>query len=292
MEYNNNNMLTGSGSNKKVPIEQYDFTKAHLNYSDVQAIIKMRPIDINIYRQAFVHKSFHKLLSTRPAVDIPSYMRKTFDRLEFVGDAVLNLVVADILYNKYPNKDEGFLTKLRTKIVRGTNCCVLARKLGLEKHILCSNGTPNDHLLEDVFESLIGAIYIDLGFVSADKFIRDILANHVNYESLIADNDNYKDLLMRYTQVNNFELPIYKIVESGKDHKDKKFTVSVSLVSSVRNKNTTNPERVYGIGSGATRKEAEQDACKNSICQKNINECIEHTCHDPKIHLNELKDLK
>ena len=267
---------------------ELDLSKPHLQYSDIQQIIKLRPKNLDIYRQAFVHKSFSKVVGSHKFIEIPDYMKKDNERLEFIGDAVLNLVVGDVLYKNYPTKDEGFLTKLRTKIVRGSNCSSLAKKLNLDKYILCSNGVPNDHLLEDVFESLIGAIYLDLGFTHADFFIKKLIEDTINFDELISENDNYKDILMRYTQVNQFELPIYKIVKTPQEN-SKKFTISVSLKKISNTQSAT--EIVYGIGSGLTRKEAEQNACKDSICFSNIDHCKIHTCNDHKIHLNEISEI-
>ncbi len=292
--------------------ELFDLSVPHISRSDIQNIIGMRPKNIDLYRRAFVHKSLQKHVKNSELLNlnVQEYMKESFERLEFVGDAVLNLVVANMLYGLYPDKDEGFLTRVRTKIVRGTNCCKLSKKLGLGRWILtgtkivrikdASGAVINERLLEDVFESLIGAIYLDLGFSYAESFLLKLIKEHIDISSLTSLDDNYKDILMRYTQINSFELPIYETKEiSGPPH-SRVFTVTMSLKKNGSgtgsgtgsgSNNNLNKVCEYGIGQGPTKKEAEQNACKDSICFKRLQECDIHTCNSNKIHLNEIENL-
>lgn len=284
--------------------ELFDLSNPHISRSDIQSIIGMRPKNIDLYRRAFVHKSLQKHVKNSELLNlnVQEYMKESFERLEFVGDAVLNLVVANMLYGLYPDKDEGFLTRVRTKIVRGTNCCKLSKKLNLGRWILTgtkivrlkdSTGCViNERLLEDVFESLIGAIYLDLGFQYAESFLLKLIKEHIDIQSLTSLDDNYKDILMRYTQINSFELPIYETKEvSGPPH-SRVFTVTLSLKKNTNGANGAKQQAMeYGIGYGPTKKEAEQNACKDAICFKRLQNCDIHTCNSNKIHMNEIENL-
>lgn len=285
--------------------ELFDLSNPHISRSDIQSIIGMRPKNIDLYRRAFVHKSLQKHVKNSELLnlDVQEYMKESFERLEFVGDAVLNLVVANMLYGLYPDKDEGFLTRVRTKIVRGTNCCKLSKKLNLGRWILTgtkivrlkdsTGSVTNERLLEDVFESLIGAIYLDLGFQYAESFLLKLIKDHIDIQSLTSLDDNYKDILMRYTQINSFELPIYDTKEVNGPPHSRVFTVTLSLKNSANKGQQGQVTQLsqYGIGQGPTKKEAEQNACKDAICFKRLQDCDIHTCNSNKIHLNEIENL-
>jgi ribonuclease-3 len=270
-----------------------DLSKNHISRSDIQTIIGIKPINLDLYRRAFVHKSINRhvkwsLANNREVCD---YMKESFERLEFLGDAVLNLVVAKLLFTKYPGEDEGFLTRLRTKIVRGTNCVMLAKKLNLANYTLIGtkvhclidqSGSKiiNDKILEDSFEALIGALYQDLGLDYSELFILKLINENIDFNSMTSIDDNYKDILMRYTQTFKFELPIYELVPVDLTQKQRTFNVTVSL------KRTGERPRIYGHGQGRTKKEAEQNACKNSLCSKERSEC-----HCSRIHADEISKI-
>lgn len=267
-----------------------DLSKPHISREEITNIINTRPKDINLYRRAFVHKSIQKYIKNSDFLvqNVQEYMKESFERLEFVGDATFNLIVAKILYEKYPDKDEGFLTRIRTKIVRGTNCSKLSKNLNLSKYILISSKIKDnnafDKLLEDIFEALIGAIFLDLGYDATEEFIRNLLDKFININEFIESEDNYKDLIMRFTQFNGYELPIYDVVSiEGQPH-NRLFTVSLKLK---KNRNTNQ----YGSGKGFSKKEAEQQACKDAICFNELKDCSIHNCKSYKIHLNELENL-
>ena len=150
------------------------------------------------------------------------------------------------------NKQEGFLTKARTKLVRGNTLASLARKLQLDRWVLMDdkgmrNGwNSNDKVLEDTFEALVGAIYMDIGLLHAKKFILNIYNDPklVDTDSIMID-DNYKDQLMRYCQTNKFDLPLYPI----DSHQNGVFNISV-IVNGV----------ILGSGTAKNKKQAEQHA--------------------------------
>lgn len=229
---------------------------------NIKDIIGNYPNNLKIYQEAFAHKSCSK---------------KSFERLEFIGDAVLGLIVAKIIYNKYPNKDEGFMTKLRTKVVRSSTCCYLSKKMSLDKFI--KSKMINDRIIADIFESFIGALYLDLGFDIVDKYIEDLINTNINFEELLSSNDNYKDIIMRYTQHNNLPLPIYELVETYGPPHSRTFKVTMYIIHN-------GTKCLYGTGISNTKKDAEQMSCKDAICFLNRDNCgQEHL----KLHVNELE---
>jgi len=229
----------------------------HVNRQQIESIIKMRPKNLEYYQRALVHKS---ILKTNKGKIVPDYMKESNERLEYLGDSVLSLVVATHLYNKYTNKDEGFLTKIRTKLVRGKTLAMLANKLSLDSYLLKSSHVKkNDSIMENAYESLIGAIYLDLGYKHAEKFILE------NYslidEEYILNDDNYKDQLLRYTQANySTDTAIkYEILEQSGPPHDRQFTLKVII-----------NDETLGKGKGRTKKEAEQNASLEACKQLNI----------------------
>mgnify|MGYP005988988757 CR=1 FL=1 len=165
--------------------------------------------NLDLYQKAFTHKSALK-----------EYERfaESFETLEFIGDSVLGFVITKFLFDRYESKQEGFLTKARTKLVRGETLAKIANSLNLNELVIMDekgmrNGWNNNpKILEDVFEALIGAIYMDIGLIHAKEFILRIYqdSNIVDMNSIMID-DNFKDHLMRHCQVNNWPLPDYRV---------------------------------------------------------------------------------
>ena len=166
--------------------------------------------DLALYQKAFTHKS---------ALKEYEQFTESFETLEFIGDSVLGFVITKFLFDRHESKQEGFLTKARTKLVRGETLAKIATKLGLDKFVIMDekghrNGwNTNPKILEDVFEALIGALYMDIGLLHTKEFILRIYQDPdmVDMNSIMVD-DNFKDHLMKYCQVNNFQLPEYRVV--------------------------------------------------------------------------------
>jgi ribonuclease III len=249
-----------------------DLTKPHISREEIQIILGgIKPRSLENYRRALVHKSISKHIRNTLEQGLPvcDYLVEgkqpaSNERLEFLGDAILDFIVSEYLYLKFPSHDEGFLTRLKIKIVKGTHCVKFSKFIGLGKHILVSNivkkneeGECNDKLMEDAFEAFLAAIKLDLGFKFANDFVIKLIEKYVNFEDLLYD-DNYKDILMRYTQSKKIDLPIYKLIShEGPPHK-RIFTMSVSL-------KIGDDEKEMGIGVGSSKKDAEQLAAKNTL---------------------------
>lgn len=222
---------------------------------DVYSIIKVSPINLKLYQKAFIHKSVLRFLANQEEESL----RTSYERYEFLGDSVLNLVIANFVFHRYPDKDEGFLTRIRTKLVNGKTLAFLSRKLNLNKYLIISRnvenigGRNNDRFLEDIFEAFICSINLDLGFKYAEKFILDTINEHINFVDLEEDN-NYKDILLRKCQQSIQVNPEYELVEtSGPAHK-KMFT-SVVIIRGKK----------YSEGTSKTKKESEQIASRLTI---------------------------
>lgn len=216
-----------------------------LDRSRVEKLVGTRIVNTDLYRTAFTHKSALKQYR----------LQNSYETLEFLGDAVLGFIVTKYLFDSYQTEQEGFLTKVRTKIVRGRTLADISRKLGLGSMVLMDDKGmrnewfKNEKILEDVFEAFIGAVYLDLGVIWAKEFV----FRHLLSDLPSLDDDNYKDIVMRWCQANKYTLPEY-IVNTFDKHV---FNVTIHIV--------TDSGPVSACGSGKTKKDAEQAAASNLI---------------------------
>lgn len=222
----------------------------------------IRPRNLDIYQEVFVHRSLMK-----QGACCTNILRSN-ERLEFLGDVVLGLAVTDYLYDKYPDHDEGFLTKLRVKIVKGTTLATFARQLGMEQFIQVSNSTCiNNNIIENAFEALVGAIYLDFRVINDDmkqvkQFVFGILKDMIDWNDIERD-DNFKDILMRYTQKYRLDMPRYKVEHMmGQPHRPV-YTVSVTV-------NDRYGKRHAATHESTTKREAEQLCARTILVAMNI----------------------
>ena len=198
-------------------------------------------------------------LTHRSWVNEHKGIRPSNERLEFLGDAVLEFVVSKELYKKFPDKEEGYLTALRANLVNTVSLAGVAKKLdlgpllNLSKGEEESGGRANPSLLADTVEAIIGAIFIDRGIADAEKFITENLLVETEKRASEPLKDP-KSLLQEHVQSQSFPAPKYQVVEeSGPDH-DKKFVVE-AVVSG----------QVWGRGEGKSKSVAEQEAADNAL---------------------------
>ena len=205
----------------------------------LQKKINIKFKSINYLKKAITHKSYDSL--------------NNYEKLEFLGDRVLGLVISKKLIELYPDQKEGVLDKRLASLVNKNRCLEVAKNIGLEKFILIGNKSNKskieNKILSDCIEALIGAIYYDKGFEASEKFILNMWKSFINSSDVsIVDS---KTKLQEYSLKKFKSLPIYKLVSSsGPKHKPK-FTISVKL------KNTK-----FFEGSGNSKKKAEQSAAK------------------------------
>jgi ribonuclease-3 len=218
----------------------------NIQQSKLEDLVGTKINSLSLYQKAFTHKS---------AIKEYDELNESFETLEFMGDSVLGFVITKFLFDKHENRQEGFLTKARTKLVRSETLAAIARKLGLHEWVLMDekgmrNGWNNNpKILEDVFEALVGAIYLDLGLAHAKQFILRIYENpeFIDMRSIMVD-DNYKDHLMRYCQTNGFTLPEYRVFS----HENGLFIIDVYV------------DNVFlGRGCAKSKKQAEQYAAQS-----------------------------
>jgi ribonuclease-3 len=222
-----------------------------LKFSELEEIIGFPIKDKSHYIQALMHRSFLEELEDD---DISN------ERLEFLGDSVLSLVVAEYLFENFPKENEGFLTKIRAKLVNRFALSDAAEEIGLANFILINQNLTNTFarasktVLSDAFEAIIGAIYLDHGLEISKKFIHKVLIDPITKDGDYLIDENYKSQLLEFAQANKIEVPNYiVIVEEGPQH-DRVFTVKVNL-----------GEEYFGIGKGKNKKTAEQNAAKATL---------------------------
>jgi ribonuclease-3 len=172
------------------------------------------------------------------------------------------MAVADYVYERFPDSEEGFLTKVRTKLVNGQMLAFLSDKIGLAEWIILSrqieeNGGRNSvKILEDTFEAFLGALFLDSGYAQAKTFIVHIVENTLDFASLVMSNTNFKDAFLKYYQQNHNDTPrFYELHVNTNRHGGKEFRVCL------KNK----AGNVLSTGTGANKKAAEMDAAYNAM---------------------------
>ncbi len=207
--------------------------------------------NVEIFREAFVHRSYLQL--------VPSKSLKSNERLEFLGDAILNSIVAEYLFSRFPEAEEGHLTKVRSRIVSGRALAECAHRLHLDDFIFMSPSahqslrSGSESILVDACEAVVAAIYLDGGLESVTKFVQEHILKNFSPAVLIKD-ENYKSRLLELAQSSGKVIPRYfTINEEGPDHHPV-FTVEVQLNG-----------KTLGMGIGRSKKSAEQMAASKAL---------------------------
>ena len=218
----------------------------------VELIIGEKPSNMEVYQLAFRHTSASKETNIKG-------FRESNERLEFLGDSVLGMVIAEYLFKKFPYKDEGFLTEIRSRIVNRETLNGIARKIGLDRLIEFDGNRkgmpPNSSMYGDALEALVGAVYLDKGFRFTRKFITKELLTHYDLDALINNNANFKSRLIEWAQREGKEVRFMIVEEKGSRHIHE-FISQVIL----------NGE-VFAQGSGYSKKKAEQSAAEKACEQ-------------------------
>ncbi len=223
-----------------------------IKFEEFETSIGISFIDKDLIKKAFTHRSY--LNENR------SLKLEHNERLEFLGDAVLELVVTDFLYKKFPGKNEGELTALRSALVKAETLAAAAEKVGMNSYLLLSKGESRDvgrarqYILANTFESVVGSIYLDQGYTVAGDFIAKQLFDQIDE---IIENKKFIDAKSRFQEMAQEKAgftPSYKLVkEVGPDH-NKIFTVSVTV-----------GEEEITEGEGKSKQEAEQMAAEKAL---------------------------
>lgn len=215
----------------------------------IERIIGEKPSNDQLYKLAFRHTS-------ASVKTIVAGFKESNERLEYLGDSVLGMIIAEYLFKKYPFKDEGFLTEIRSRIVNRESLNKVARKIGLDD-LITFDGNRVTHtrtsMYGDAMEALIGAIYLDKGFKFTRKFIIKILiANYFDLDEVIKNNANYKSILLTWAQSLSKKVD-FDIVKEHGSHHSKEFIAQVTV-----------DDVIISEGNGWNKKKAEQDAARKA----------------------------
>ncbi len=218
-------------------------------YLSIYKIVGFYPDNIHLYEQAFLHKS--------SSIEAGDGRWMNNERMEFLGDAILDAIVADIVYKHFQNKREGFLTNTRSKIVQRETLNRVAVELGLDKMVVYSAklNSHNNHMYGNALEALIGAIYLDKGYDTCYRFIRDvIIKKYIDLDNIAKKEVNFKSSLIEWSQKNKLEIS-FELIESFTDNDGNPvFQTGVFLA-----------DEQIGVGIGYSKKESQQNAAKMAV---------------------------
>lgn len=202
------------------------------------------PHNIELYKLALIHKS--------ASVELEDGSHINNERLEFLGDAVIESITSDYLFIEFPDSDEGFMTQLRSKIVSRQSLNRIASEIGLDKHVI-SNAAGNStqkHIYGDAFEAIVGAIYLDQGYDFANRLlINNIYANHLSIKDILHSETDFKSRLIEWCQKNHYSIE-FQTTHDGSTSSSRPTFHSTVLIGGI----------AVGHGTGDSKKQAEQNA--------------------------------
>lgn len=259
--------------------------------------------NINHFHRAFTHKSYIKkemftdeiLKCSRNEMNNPKDLLElrdqSYERYEYFGDRVVKITVSWYLFLRYPHEDEGFMTRLQTKLEDKKNLAIFSKALGLGKFFLLSkqieslNGRNLDKIHEDVFEAFMGALFLSNGLEPASMLLFNLLETLVDYSDKLYCDNNYKDNLLRFHHKKKWAFPVYHMIHfDGPAHK-RTYIMGVEKANLDQNqkkeyiKNKNFKELCYSFGSGSSKKEGEQGAAKMALI---LNDVLHQDQYDVK----------
>ncbi len=255
-------------SNPYNPVNQLINEKQVISIMESLSISNFKPNNLSFYQTAFVHKSYCPMKEYE-SYDIPTdqtlhLQEKSYETMEFLGDSILESVVSSYLYERFHcihKQNEGFLTKLKIRLVCGVNLTQLSKCLKFQPYLIISDqiekspqGRNNENILEDVFEAFIGALFLDQSYDIAKQFIINVIERYVDFTDILLTDTNYKDQLSRYFQKNFKVCPIYK-------HTKKNEKIFCEIIKD---------NETIVTGYGESKKKSEQDACRKALCFYNV----------------------
>ena len=229
-------------------------------YFSFYKMLGFYPDRIELYQEALTHRSSSLRSNSGKWVNN--------ERLEFLGDAILDAIVADILYKKFDNKKEGFLTSTRSRIVQRETLNKIAIEIGIDKIITSStrNLAHNTNIYGDALEALIGAIYLDQGYRVAKHFVFEtLIKQHINIDTVLKSEVDFKSRLIEWGQKYKVEV-VFEVTDSSYDEQNNPIFESRVFVGGIE----------LGSGKGYSKKESHQKAAKKAIKKlRNDNELLE-----------------
>ena len=228
--------------------EKYLFTPDKNFVKQLKNILGFRPRNFSLYQLAFIHKSASHFVFNEVKVNN--------ERLEFLGDAILDSLVAEYLFNRFPDKEEGFLTQTRSKIVNRDNLNHVAIKLGIGNMIISKMSNENHKsVYGDALEALIGAIYLDKGYDRTRKIVLErIIQSHVSLHRMLETETDFKSRIIEWGQKNKKTVNFTSFEEWDEQSNSPVFITHLIVV-----------DEIIGRGSGNSKKEAEQNAARQAL---------------------------
>jgi dsRNA-specific ribonuclease len=286
--------------------EQYVLNEKN-KFISVQVIEKIlkdnglnhKVINLKLFQTAMIHKSYLKTILLNEKIiklmkDIQPIDKKlkkntiplqenSYESLEFLGDAVIHLILAGYLYKRYENKDPGFLTVLRTKLEKGETLNKLSRYIGLHEYAIIARNIElvggrinNVNIMEDIFEAFMGVLSLETTFENCRLFLTNLIDKNIDFAEMINTEDNYKEMLMQYYHKIGFKTtPTYNLLETIDEKPKKKFTMGAF-----------NPDKkLIGKGTALSKTTAAQIAAKNALIKYNV---IKHGEDEPEDEIYEI----
>ena len=228
--------------------EKFELTPDKNLKKNLKRILGFVPRNYKYYQLAFIHKSASQAVFKN--------IRVNNERLEFLGDAILDSLIAEYLFHKFPDKDEGFLTQMRSKIVNRDNLNVIAIKLGISNLVISKTANENHRsIFGDALEALVGALYLDKGYNSTKKIVLErIIQNHINLNKLIETEKDFKSRIIEWAQKNRKSINFTSYEETEEPSGNPTFVAHLII-----------GDEICGRGSGNSKKEAEQNAARQAI---------------------------
>ena len=278
--YNINNILASEEDIINI-LQKYNINETKIN-------------DISHFHKAFTHKSYVKKDMFTDSIlkccrnemknpkDLLELRDQSYERYEYFGDRVVKITVSWYLFLRYPHEDEGFMTRLQTKLEDKKNLAIFSKALGLGKFFLLSkqieslNGRNLDKIHEDVFEAFMGAIFLSNGLEPACMLLFNLLETLVDYSDKLYCDNNYKDNLLRFHHKKKWAFPIYHMIHfEGPPHKRTYImgVEKVNLDKETKNKLISNEnfkDLCYSYGTGNSKKEGEQSAAKMALILNDV----------------------
>lgn len=211
-------------------------------------VLGFAPTRIRFYEMAFIHKSASMVLPNGELINN--------ERLEYLGDAILDAIVADFLFETFPHKDEGFLTKMRSRLVKRKHLNLLAYRMGLDRLIVSHTQSNNitKHLYGNAFEAMVGAVYLDKGYRKTRKYIVGIIRKYVDINKLGSRDSDYKSKLIEWAQKSKIEVVFHSHEDAPNLHNLPVFITQIMVM-----------DQEMGRGQGGSKKESEQKAARNAL---------------------------
>jgi ribonuclease-3 len=224
---------------------RYLFSRNKALFVQLEHVLGFQPKQLRFYEIALTHRSSSDEIS------------RNNERLEFLGDAMLGAIVGEFLFRKYPNQDEGFLTEIRSRIVRRESLNAIATRMGIEKIVQYNKydrGLSRSHIFGNALEALIGAIYLDRGYeLTRDFVLNELIKKYIDLETIEKTDTNYKNQLLTWAQKNMVSIVFEELNEQQEGIK-RMFTIGIKM-----------DETIIATGTGYNKKDAGQVAAQNAM---------------------------